>query len=325
MSQEGLKEIMDKKLEEAGKAAPEDQLFMHDGGLYPTIVCCPETMKILDTFEARSDDVVLVGYAKTGTNWVGQILKELEAASGKYDEEEMKRRQQIEKELKLLPYLEFGDPGKFERLKKLPSRRVIKTHLIPQKIPKSIFQKKAKFCIPVLPLSVLKILVLFRNPKDTAVSYFHFSKGMSIVPDQKTWDEFFSEFMNGIVPYGLYFNHIIEWNKYLDDKNIMFITYEELKENTTLGIKKIAEFFNFSVTEQDIQSIMEKTSFNSMKEKSHETHGKMGNTLFRKGIVGDWKSVFSESQNEEMDRKFEEAAGRTKLGKMLKYELYCKS
>ncbi|CAI5770462.1 sulfotransferase 6B1-like [Podarcis lilfordi] len=313
MSQEALKEIMDKKLEEAGKAAPEDQLFMHDGGLYPRIVCCPDTMKILDTFEARSDDVILVGYAKTGTNWVGQILKELEAASGKYDDEEMKRRQQIEKELKLLPYLEFGDPGKFERLKKLPSRRVIKTHLIPQKIPKSIFQKKAK------------ILVLFRNPKDTAVSYFHFSKGMSIVPDQKTWDDFFSEFMNGIVPYGLYFNHIIEWNKYLDDKNIMFITYEELKENTALGIKKLAEFFNFSVTEQDIQSITEKTSFNSMKEKSHETHGKMGNTLFRKGIVGDWKSVFSESQNEEMDRKFEEAAGRTKLGKMLKYDLYCKS
>lgn len=52
----------------------------------------------------------------SGTNWVGQILSELEAASGKYDEEERKKRsmKQRETELSLFPYLEFGDPGKFE-------------------------------------------------------------------------------------------------------------------------------------------------------------------------------------------------------------------
>ncbi|XP_061480396.1 sulfotransferase 6B1-like [Rhineura floridana] len=314
MAQKGLREFLDKKMEEADKIAPQDRLFLHDGGLYPILVCQPETLKMLDTFEARSDDVILVGYPKTGTNWVGQILVELASASGKYDEEERKQRQQKENELSIRPYLEFGDPGKFERMKTLPSRRIIKTHLIPQKIPKSIFQKKAK------------MLALFRNPKDTAVSYFHFAKGMKLVPDdQQTWEEFFPDFMSGKVPYCLYFDYIIEWNKYMDDKNIMFITYEELKENETLGLKKIAEFFGFSVTEQDIQSIVGKTSFKAMKEKSLETHGKMGESLFRKGIIGDWRNVFSESQNEEMDRKFEETVASTKLGVMLKYELYCKS
>lgn len=33
-----------------------------------------------------------------------------------------------------------------------------------------------------------------------------------------------------LVPYGLYFDHIIGWNNYLDDKNVMFITYEEIQE-----------------------------------------------------------------------------------------------
>lgn len=52
----------------------------------------------------------------SGTNWVGQILLELEITSGKYDEEERKKRtmQQRERELSLFPYLEFGDPGKLE-------------------------------------------------------------------------------------------------------------------------------------------------------------------------------------------------------------------
>lgn len=44
------------------------------------------------------------------------------------------------------------------------------------------------------------------------------------------------------------------------------------------------------------------------------------------GIVGDWKNVFSESQNEEMDKIFEKhAAKKTKLGAMLKYDEYCKN
>ncbi|KAH0616156.1 hypothetical protein JD844_027074 [Phrynosoma platyrhinos] len=105
----------------------------------------------------------------------------------------------------------------------------------------------------------------------------------------------------------------------------MFITYEELKQNTTLGLKRIAEFFEFSVTEKDIQSIEEKTSFKAMKDKAAETHGDIGQNFFRKGIVGDWKTIFSTDQSEEMDKKFEENVARTRLGKMLKYEVYCKN
>lgn len=43
----------------------------------------------------------------------------------------------------------------------------------------------------------LQILVLFRNPKDTAVSFFHFHNNAPSVPSYSSWDEFFSEFMNG--------------------------------------------------------------------------------------------------------------------------------
>ncbi|XP_070589992.1 sulfotransferase 6B1-like [Erythrolamprus reginae] len=312
MTQKQLSKILDERLEENEKTAPSERTFMYDGVLYPAMVCCPETLKIINTFRARKDDIILVSYPKTGSNWVGEILTQLEIASGKYDEDEQKQRQQILQDMSLFPYLEFGDPEKFERMEKLPSRRVIKTHLILQKLPRSIFEKKAK------------MLVLFRNPKDTAVSFFHFAKGINMNSDQKTWDEFFEEFITGEVAYGSYFDHINEWNNYLDDSNVFFITYEEIKENPVSELKKIAKFFDFSVTEEEIETIVKKTSFESMKGTAGK-FGKMGKALFRKGIIGDWTSVFSEIQNEKMDRKFEETVAKTKLGMKLKYELYCKN
>ncbi|NWS82008.1 ST6B1 Sulfotransferase, partial [Toxostoma redivivum] len=143
-----------------------------------------------------------------------------------------------------------------KRMKQLPSRRIIVTHLRPDFLPPSIFQSKAK------------ILVLVRNPKDTAVSYYHFSNNLPAMPSFPCWDEFFADFMNGKLAWGSYFDHVVEWNKYTDNEKIMTISYEELKEDPILGMKKIASFFGFSLCEEDFSRIAKKTTFKAMKEKS---------------------------------------------------------
>lgn len=48
-------------------------------------------------------------------------------------------------------------------------------------------------------------------------------------------------------------------------------------------MKKIADFFGFSLCEEDFHIIAKNTSFQAMKAKSKETHGKFGDILFRKG------------------------------------------
>ncbi|KFO86849.1 Sulfotransferase 6B1, partial [Buceros rhinoceros silvestris] len=143
-----------------------------------------------------------------------------------------------------------------KRMKKLPSRRIILTHLPPDALPPSMLQSKAK------------ILVLVRNPKDTAVSYYHFYNDMPVLPSFASWDEYFAAFMNGKLAWGSYIDHLVEWNKYIDLERIMVISYEELKEDQILGMKRIAAFFGFSVCEEDFRRIAEKTSFQAMKEKS---------------------------------------------------------
>uniref|UniRef100_A0A8B9PGE8 Sulfotransferase n=1 Tax=Apteryx owenii TaxID=8824 RepID=A0A8B9PGE8_APTOW len=281
----------------------KDLLFSYQGTPYPVTVCSAETFQALENLEARRDDLVLVSYPKCGVNWLIQILNDLifTTTQSKYVSAE-------------LPFIECGDPDKYQvSEKKLLNRlQILATHLNYDRLPKSIFENKAK------------ILVLFRNPKDTAVSFFHFHKNAPSFPSYSSWDEFFSEFMNGKVIWGSYFDHAVTWNKHIEDENIMVVTYEDLKENLTSSVKQIAEFFGFPSTAEQIQSVADRATFQVVKEKAQETHGPVGPILFRKGVVGDWKNLFTEAQNQEMDAKFNACLGGTKLGAMLKYDVYCK-
>lgn len=41
------------------------------------------------------------------------------------------------------------------------------------------------------------MLVVFRNPKDTLVSFYHFSNKNPVLPTAETWDQFFVDFISG--------------------------------------------------------------------------------------------------------------------------------
>ncbi|NXG73707.1 ST6B1 Sulfotransferase, partial [Baryphthengus martii] len=168
------------------------------------------------------------------------------------------------------------------------------------------------------------ILLLIRNPKDVATSFYYFTNVLSTLPSYDTWDDFFTAFMTKKLPWGSYFDYLSAWNKHVDDENVRMITYEELKQNPVLGVKNIADFLGISLTEKELQTVVERSSFQSMKKNSQKTHGAFGDILFRKGTVSDWKNLFSEEQSKKMDKAFEDCMAGTKLGTLLKYEVYCK-
>lgn len=63
-------------------------------------------------------------------------------------------------------------------------------------------------------------------------------------------------------------------------------------QNLTASVKQIAEFFGFSPTAEQIQSIADRATFQAVKDKAQETHGVVGSVLFRKGklvcILTEW-------------------------------------
>uniref|UniRef100_A0A8D0C1H6 Sulfotransferase n=1 Tax=Salvator merianae TaxID=96440 RepID=A0A8D0C1H6_SALMN len=301
MTEKTFVEEIEKALEKSKGLNINELLFSYQGILYPMTVCSAETFQALENFEARKDDVVLVSYPKCGINWIILIVNDLIATTLKMKQENTE-----------LPFIECGDPEKYQRMKQFPSPRIVATHLNYNNLPKSILKSKAK------------ILVLFRNPKDTAGSFFSFHNNAPSIPSYNSWEEFFVAFMNGQVAWGSYFDHAVAWNKHIDEDNVLIMTYEELKEDLVAGVKQIAAFFGFTATAEQIQSIAGRAAFQAVRDRSQETHGAAGPLLFRKGIIGDWKNLFDETQNQEMDAKFKECLAGTKLGAKLKYDVYCK-
>ncbi|NP_001090806.1 uncharacterized protein LOC100037903 [Xenopus tropicalis] len=289
-----------KALDAVKSTPPDKMLSRYNGVLYPALMCNQETFEALNSFETREDDILLAAYPKCGTNWTLHLLQDMVHVVHKKDP------------AAVIPLLEFTGENKFETLKEESSPRVLVTHLSYDGIPKNFFNKQ------------FKILVVFRNPKDTALSYFHFYNNNPVLPTYSSWDTFFEDFMAGNVCWGSYFDHVIECNKHIDEENIMIVTFEEMKKDLESAVKKISEFVGFSLTEEQIQSIADKGTFKSMKEKSEKSHGAFGKVIFRKGEVGDWRNTFTEAQNQEMDAKFEACLAGTKLGEMLQYNVYCK-
>uniref|UniRef100_A0A3B3ZZ95 Sulfotransferase n=1 Tax=Periophthalmus magnuspinnatus TaxID=409849 RepID=A0A3B3ZZ95_9GOBI len=201
--------------------------------------------------------------------------------------------------------LECGNVGN------APSPRFLGTHMHPDNIPATFYQNKSK------------MLVIFRNPKDTVVSYYHFCNNNPVLPSVKSWDSFFQDFMSGDVPWGSYFTHALAWEKKMDDPNVMIVTYEDLKQNLSEGVRQISTFFGFSLTEAQVEQISQGSTFSAMKERSANSHGNMGNVIFRKGEVGDWKNHFSPEQSQQMDETFKNRLEGTRIGALLKYQLHC--
>ncbi|CAI9583760.1 unnamed protein product [Staurois parvus] len=169
--EEFLAEIK-KVAEKASKMTPEELKFNYKGILYPSVLCSEATFQAMEKLEARQDDVLIVTYPKCGTNWTIQILHEM-------------LFEMHNKEPTLVQaMLEFGNPEKFEYMNQQPSPRVISSHLTCKNIPKTFFEKKTK------------MLLILRNPKDTAVSYYHFSNKNPVLPKYESWDLFFKEYYN---------------------------------------------------------------------------------------------------------------------------------
>ncbi|XP_041522769.1 sulfotransferase 1A2 isoform X1 [Microtus oregoni] len=262
----------------------------------PLIKYFAETLGPLQNFTPWSDDLLISTYPKSGTTWMSEIL-DMIYQGGK-----------VEKCLRApiharVPFLEFGCPGVpsgLESLAETPAPRLLKTHLPLSLLPRSLLDQKTK------------MIYIARNAKDVAVSYYNFYNMAKVHPDPGTWDSFLENFMEGKVSYGSWYQHVKEWWELTRSHPVLYLFYEDMKENPKREIKKVLEFLGRSLPEETVDLIVHHTSFKKMKENPMTNYTTLPSAVMdhdvspfmRKGTTGDWKNTFTVAQNERFDAHY---------------------
>lgn len=258
----------------------------------------PDTLQEgYDNWEPGKGVVLLATFAKTGTTWVTEILRQLLYGKDEKTDEMSKLVGAVQ------GYIEWGPPAKHNFMSRVPmERRLIATHLPSELVNvDKLLKNNAKF------------IYVTRNPKDTTASLYKFlhslpfnDKVLSTFP--KDFDEFTDALMKGDIPMALkagewYPHHIKSWIKYRGDKSFLFIQFEEIKADPVKAIRKIADFIECGATDEDVQKVAENTAFDAMKAARMKTDPGIAKVIMNKGQVGNWRNVFSDELSKKMDEK----------------------
>ncbi|XP_038636273.1 sulfotransferase 1C4-like [Scyliorhinus canicula] len=109
------------------------------------------------------------------------------------------------------------------------------------------------------------LVYIARNPKNNVVSYYHFHRICNTMVEPGSWEEFLVSFMEGNVSWGWY-DHVKGFWKLKDEHQILYLFYEDLKECLKSEIAKVVMFLGKDLSDEKIETIVENTGFQVMKE-----------------------------------------------------------
>ena len=246
------------------------------------------------SYRPAPDDIFVASYPKSGTTWLQYIVYLLI------------RRRPIGPDESLtdcFPHLEEVGARAVERM---PGPRLIKTHLALDMAPRS---RTARY------------IVIARNPFDCAVSFFHHTQGFPGHYDfaEGTFAEYFEVFIAGEVDFGDYFDHLLSWLAVANDDNVLFLTYESLKQAPRETIARIAAFLGetaqASIADASaLDRLVEESSLDAMRrdqQRWSSLRPEWATPFVRKGEIGGWRSVLTPGQTRALLAKFDRRLGGT--------------
>ena len=209
-------------------------------------------------FRPRPSDVLVSTAPKCGTTWMTQICHQLRSG-GSMDFDEITR---------VVPFLEAGlDLGQDINADHPWQPRVFKTHLSWKLCPQGG-----------------KYIIVVRHPYDVSVSQWRFHQGL-MFPDgaircntyvQQVWVKNgmrgVQHVSGGYVQSGTALHHFMSWWPHRHDDNVLFMFYEDLRQNLEGSVRMVADFLGVTDT-QSIEAAVRMSTFDYMFENRKQFDG----------------------------------------------------
>lgn len=272
----------------------------YEGFPMPVFITAERMKEVTTQHKNRPGDVYIATYQKSGTTWLQQILCLM------HDFPQGKEQANIMFDI---PWLEKESA---ETINKAISPRILKTHLKWRWVPKG---------------DEVKYIYSYRNPKDVVTSYYHHTQWIKAFYDfQGTFNDFVADVFlaeNGS-EFGTYFDHVAGWLGQKENKNILYVTYEDMSEDLAREVRRIAAFLGIELSDEKLDWIVNGSGFETMQKNNRTNYtwfpGTDPNLKFiRKGKVGDWKSQMTAEHSEEIEERVNKTL--IPLGAKIRYEL----
>lgn len=201
-------------------------------------------------YEPTEQDVFVATFSKSGTYWTLQITQQI-AYYGLAEFDHIHD---------LVPWPDLVMPEIKARLddstiaQRAPTGlRIIKTHHQRKYVPFS---------------SAAKYITVIRDPKEVVVSGYYFCKpilgSFGVTYDLQQWVRAAlrpNEFL-----FGDWAEHTASWWAVRNEPNVFVVSYSELKRHAATIIPQIAEFMGVQLNSEQIDRVIERSSFKWMKE-----------------------------------------------------------
>ncbi|XP_060595994.1 sulfotransferase 4A1-like [Ruditapes philippinarum] len=258
--------------------------------------------EMIETMDTREDDIWVCSYPRSGTTltqqivWLVMTLDFEQVTSVQLDD----RFPQVDMKDDRFPYYRG-----VEHIEKLASPRMIKCHLHHFLLPEQLRNGKGR------------IIYIARNPKDVIVSAYNLLKWTNeLSNDEKAWNEFLESFVNGSGLYCPWPRHVTEFWQRRNDKNVLFLKYDDVIKDIPQTVRKIARFLQQNISDDDVIKISDCCHIDKMRNNDklnmsyhrkykHGTDDVTGGFI-NKGISGAWKEVLSREEAEKVHQLVEQ-------------------
>ena len=259
-------------------------------------ISTPRTLQACKNLQCKNNTVFIASYPKSGTTWLQNIVFEL-ASNGNIDLDHISNYCPFYEAESIWTFSEEGTPT-LEKISEYQQRlglQIFNTHLLPSMLP---MQGKEKY------------IYIVRNPKDVCTSYYRHLSSQAVEDGgyKGTLDQFVDEWCNGEIAYGTWRNHVSNWETEKSNPALLFLQYEELKKDLKANVTKISEHLGLKRTEEEVQRVVEASSFQRMRANQAKFHPRsvqwrdQSFNFLRKGIVGDSQNLLRAEHHQRITR-----------------------
>jgi len=183
------------------------------------------------------DDVFIVSYPKSGNTWTRFLIGNLIHPQSPVDFSNIN--------------LIIPDPEGLSKrqLARMPRPRYIKSH---------------QYFDPRYP----KIIYVVRDPRDVALSQYHFHRKRKLLQDGASVEQFVSRFVAGKTsPYASWGENVASWMATRSDRpGFLLLRYEDMVVNTTRELAEVAHFLGIQASKERLAQAVARSSAHEMRK-----------------------------------------------------------